>query len=396
VVVPERTDPLRTLHPLAWWCWAIGIGLAVNGTTNPLLLTLVALAMVTVVMLRRSDAPWARSVRAYLLLAAFVIGMRMLFQLLIGARTGATVLFVLPEVPLPDWAAGISLGGPVTAEALAATLYDALRLAVMLLCIGAANALASPRQALRSVPAALYEASVAVVVALSVAPQLIESGQRIHRARRLRGDTTRGLRALGRIALAVLADAVDRSMSLAAGMEARGFARTRGLNVPGALPLMLASTLLATSGGFVMLATDYRWLATALLVAGVAGVGLGLRRASARLAVTRYRPHPWRLRETCVAACGVLAMVVVLGIGGLDPDQLGPGLAAALDPLAFFPSTDPLAWPQLNGWMLAVVLAVLAPIPLTASGLERIPDAARTDVAVRSPRPLRHTAGAAR
>ena len=396
MVVPERTDALRTLHPLAWWCWAIGIGLAVNGTTNPLLLILVALSMVTVVMLRRSDSPWARSVRAYLVLAAFVIGMRLFFQLLLGGGRGETVLFTLPSVPLPAWAAGIQLGGVVTAEAIAYTVYDALRLAVMLLCIGAANALASPRQALRSVPAALYEASVAVVVALSVAPQLIESGQRIHRARRLRGDSSRGLRSLGRIALAVLADAIDRSMSLAAGMEARGFARTRGLHVRGALPLMLASVLSATTGGYLMLATDYRWLAAALMVAGVAGTGLGLRRAGARLAVTSYRPHPWQWRETLVAGCGVVAMLVVLGIGGLDPDQLGPALAAVLDPLAFFPSTNPLAWPQLNGWMLAVVALVLAPIPLTRTGLQRIPDAARPDVAVRSPRPRGRLAEAVR
>jgi energy-coupling factor transport system permease protein len=266
----------------------------------------------------------------------------------------------------------------------------------MLLCIGAANALASPRQALRSVPAALYEASVAVVVALSVAPQLIESGQRIHRARRLRGDASRGLRSLGRIGLAVLADAIDRSMSLAAGMEARGFARTRGLNARGALPLMLASVLVATFGGFLMLSTDHRWPAGALLATGVAGTGLGLRLAGSRLAVTRYRPHAWGLRENLVAGCGVLAMVIVVGIGGLDPDQLGPALAAVLDPLAFNPTTDPLVWPQLNGWMLAVVLLVLAPIPLTRTGLERIPDAARTDVAVRSPRPRRRAMELAR
>ena len=176
----EGTAPLTSLHPWAWWCWAIGIGLAVSGTTNPLLLTLIATAMVAVVMLRRSSAPWARSVRAYLLLSVFVIGMRVFFQVLIGAGTGETVLFALPEIPLPEWAAGIRLGGPVTAEGLVYTIYDALRLAVMLLCIGAANALANPRQALRSVPAAL-RASVAVVIALSVAPQLIESAQRCAR-----------------------------------------------------------------------------------------------------------------------------------------------------------------------------------------------------------------------
>jgi energy-coupling factor transport system permease protein len=389
----ERTATLRSLHPLAWWGWAIGIGIAVNGTTNPLLLALVALAMIVVVLARRSDAPWARSVRAYLVLAGFVIGMRVIFQIVIGAKTGETVLLALPELPLPAWAAGIKLGGAVTAEALAGTGYDALRLAVMLLCIGAANSLASPRLALRSVPAALYEASVAVVVALNVAPQLIESGQRVQRARRLRGDTGRGVRALGPIALAVLADAIDRSMSLAAGMEARGFARTSGLPAKGALTGMITSVMVATLGGFLLLSTDLRGLATLLLVAGVIGTGWALRKAGARLAVTRYRPHPWGWRETLVVTSGGLATVVVLGIGGLDPDALSPAIAAFLQPTAFFPATDPLSWPQLSAPMLAVLILALAPLPLTVAARSRIPDAARTDVRTRSPRPAPELVG---
>lgn len=370
----EGTEALTTLHPWAWWCWAIGIGFAVNGTTNPLLLALVAVAMVTVVMARRSDAPWARSVRAYLILSAFVIGMRVLFQVLLGAGGGSTVLFALPEIPLPDWAAGIRLGGAVTAEALAFTLYDALRLAVMLLCIGAANALANPRQALRSVPAALYEASVAVVIALSVAPQLIESGQRVRRARRLRGDRARGLRALGAVALPVLADAIERSMALAAGMESRGFARTRGLDVRGTLPLMLGSVMVAMFGAFLLLSTDARWPATLLLLAGVAGAAWGLRRAGARLAVTRYRPHPWSWRASVVAGAGVLTAALVLA-------------GARLQPLAFNPTTNPLVWPELTWPMLVVLALVLLPIPLTAA--RRIENRAptRPDARVRSPRP---------
>lgn len=383
----ERTKTLRSTHPLAWWGWAIGIAIAVNGTTNPLLLTTMALAMVIVVLLRRSASAWARSVRAYLVLAAFVIGMRVFFQIVVGAPTGTTVLFTLPQVPLPAWFAGIRLGGAVTAEGLIATLYEALRLAVLLLAIGAANSLANPRQALRSVPAALYEASVAVVVALSVAPQLIESGQRVRRARRLRGDASKGLSALGPIALSILADAIDRSMSLAEGMEARGFARTAGRPVTGTLTVMLGSVLTATLGGFLLLSTDYRWAAGGLLLAGVIGVGVGLRRAGARLAVTRYRPHPWRFTDSAVVGCGVLISIIVLGVGGLDPDALSPQLNALLQPTALFPSTDPLQWPQLSLPMLVVLGLTLAPLPLTRPRHERIPQATRRDLRTRSPRP---------
>ena len=383
----ERTEALNRPHPLAWWCWAIGIGIAVSGTTNPLLLALVATAMVAVVLLRRSDAPWARSVRAYLLLSLFVIGMRLFFQVLLGAGSDGTVLFTLPQVPLPGWAAGIQLGGPVTLEALTATLYEALRLAVMLLCIGAANALANPRQALRSVPAALYEASVAVVIALSVAPQLVESVQRVHRARRLRGSSSRSLRALGTIVLPVLADAIERSMALAAGMEARGFARTRGLHTRGTLPLMLASSMVATTGVFLLLATSAWQPAVALLVAGLAGAGLGLRAAGRRLRVTTYRPHPWRFRDTLVAGSGVLAALVVLWLGWLDPAALSPTLLALLDPAALGPATNPLEWPQLSLPMLLVVGLVVAPLPLTRQRRPAETASTRNDTRVRSLRP---------
>jgi len=371
-VVAEGTAPLTSLHPWAWWCWAIGIGLAVSGTTNPLLLALIATAMVVVVMLRRSSAPWARSVRAYLLLSLFVIGMRVLFQVLIGGGTGETVLFTLPEIPLPEWAAGIRLGGAVTLEGLIFTLYDALRLAVMLLCIGAANALANPRQALRSVPAALYEASVAVVIALSVAPQLIESAQRVRKARWLRGDAGTGLRALGAIALPVLADAIERSMSLAAGMESRGFARTQGLPVKRTLPVMLLSVMVATLGAFLLLSTTLWELAVTLLIVGLVGTGFGLRAAGTRLQVTRYRPHPWGWRATGVAASGLLAAAVVMGTGWLDPT--GGGL---------WPSTDPLEWPELTAPMLLAIAFVLAPLPLTIPRRFAAVSSVRTDVRVR-------------
>ncbi len=332
------------MHPWAWWCWAIGIGLAVSGTTNPLLLALIATAMVAVVMLRRSNAPWARSVKAYLLLSLFVIGMRVFFQVLIGSGSGETVLFALPEIPLPEWAAGIRLGGPVTAEGLVHTLYDALRLAVMLLCIGAANALANPRRALRSVPAALYEASVAVVVALSVAPQLIESAQRVHRARRLRGQTAKGLGALSTVAMPVLSDAIERSIALAAGMESRGFARTRGLPVRGSLPVMLSAVLVSLLGVFLLLSTSWWLLAVCLLLVGLAGTAWGLRRAGRALRVTAHRPDPWGARETLVAATGIGAAVLLLGLGWLDP-----GAAYG----ALHPSTDPLQWPDYGGALRA-------------------------------------------
>lgn len=346
-------------HPWAWWAWAIGVAAAVSLTTNPLLVALVTLAVTGVVLLRRTDAPWARSLGAYFVLAAFIVVVRVTFQFFVGASLGGTVILQLPEIQLPDWAAGIRLGGGVTAEGLAYAIYDALRLGAMLLCLGAANALANPKQALRSVPAALYEASVAVVIALSVAPQLVESTLRVRRARRLRGGASTGWQAVKAVIIPVLADAIDRSLDLAAGMEARGFGRTRTDEPPsrwltaGLLLGMLAALL----GIFLLLGyPDAAGWGVALLAVGVAGTIAGLRVSGRRLSVTRYRPLPWTPVDTAVALCGLGALLVaIVANSGLVPGAYG----------AFQPSISPLRWPTLHWVMLPLLALVAAPLFLT-------------------------------
>src|SRR5450759_1711449 len=105
---------------------------------------------------------------AFLRLGLFVIAMRVLLEALLGGGVpGQTVLLNLPQIPLPTGAGGVRLGGAVTLEGVLAAAYDGARLAAVLACIGAANALASPRRLLRYVPATLYEVGTALVVALT-------------------------------------------------------------------------------------------------------------------------------------------------------------------------------------------------------------------------------------
>ena len=144
------------------------------------------------------------------MLGLVVVVIRVAFRVVLGGAQGATdhVLVRLPEVPLPGFMAGVSLGGAVTYESVLFAFYDGLRLATLLCCIGAANALANPKRALRSLPAALYELGVAITVAVTIAPELVESVQRVRRARKLRGATEQGRRAVRGIAMPVLHDAL--------------------------------------------------------------------------------------------------------------------------------------------------------------------------------------------
>ncbi len=330
----------RDLHPVAWWLWAAGLATAVSRTTNPLLLLLVLAVLAYVVSARRSDAGWARGFKYYLLLALTVVAIRVVFRIVF--ETGVTpadhIMFTLPHLPTPAWYAGISVGGPVSLEASLSAAFDGLRLACLMCCIGAANTLANPKRALRILPGALYELGVAVTVSLSVAPQLIESVQRVRRARRLRAGRRKGVRALRGIVIPVLEDALERSLRLASGMDSRGYGRAgtatrRSRRLTGAL--MLAGMLGLCTGVYGLLdGSTPRALGLPALAAGAALCCCGLALGGRRVRRTSYRPDPWLAAEWTVAGCGVLAAVVLFATAGYSAVQLNPSLY-------------PLTWPPL-------------------------------------------------
>lgn len=336
-----------------------------SATTNPWLIGLVVLVACFVVVMRRTEAPWALSFRFYLYLGLLIIAIRVIFRIIFGGADGGNVLFTLPEIPLPSWAAGIRLLGPVTSESLLAGLYDGMRLAAIIICVGAANALANPKRLLKSLPPALYEVGTAVVVALSVFPQLAESVQRVRRARRLRGDPGKGIGALRRIVVPVLEDALERSMTLAAGMDARGYGRSgtstaRERFVTGSL--MLAGLVGLCVGTYAFLdSTAPRFLAWPMLIVGVLLAGLGFVAAGRRVERTRYRPDRWRTGELVAAFAG-LASAVLLNV------------AADREASVVYPLLND--WPQLSvlslvAAMIGVVPAFLTPPPvLEMAGLD--------------------------
>ena len=146
----------RSLHPVAWWLWAAGLAICAMRTNNPFLLALIGVVACVVVSARRSSAPWSRSIAFFLRVGVLVIVIRIVIEILFGQRgIPGHVLFTLPQVPLPSWAAAVSIGGPVTLESILNAFVLGLQLAVILLCFGAANSLASPYRLLRSLPAVL-------------------------------------------------------------------------------------------------------------------------------------------------------------------------------------------------------------------------------------------------
>ena len=355
----------RELHPMAWWIWAAALATAAGRTTDPLLLLAVLAAAGVVVAARRTEAPWARAFRYYLILGLVVIAVRVLLRALLGVddNPGAHILVRVPQVPLPGWAAGLAIGGPVSLEGVLAALYDGLRQAVLHTCVGAANAMANPKRALRVLPGALYELGVAVVVSVTVAPQLIESAQRVRRARRLRGGGRGGLRALRSIVLPVLQDALERSLLLAAAMDSRGYGRRAGVSAHArrtTAALLLGGLLALCFGGYGLLdGTAAAGFALPSLAAGGALCVGGLALGSRRVHHTAYRPDRWQRPEWLVVGCGVACAVAMIVAGHYQPADLNPSLTS-------------LRWPvlpllPLAGIVVAAGAAIFAPpVPGTA------------------------------
>lgn len=353
----RATTARRGLHPIAWWLWAAVLAAAAMRTTNPLLLALILAVVGYVVSARRSDAPWAGSFRMFVRLGVFVIVIRMVLDVLFGARLPGTVLFTLPSIDLPDWAAGVSLGGPVTIEMLINGFTQGLRLAVVLACFGAANTLASPYRTLRSLPTVLYEAGVVVTVALSFAPQVVMTAARRREARRLRGREPNGWRALRGIAVPVLEGSLDRSVGLAASMDARGYGRQADLapNVRRLATWSTALGMLAICGGVygVLDAGAPDGIGLPLLGVGALVCAVGLVARGRRTPRTRYRPDAWGWPEWAAILAGAAAYVGVVVSARVDPASL----TMPLYPLDW----PPIPVPAVIGTMVAVLPAFVAP-----------------------------------
>jgi energy-coupling factor transport system permease protein len=357
----------RVLHPAAWWLWALGLAYASMRTNDPLLLLTIAAVAGVVVAARRGQAPWARAYGLLVKLGLLTIVVTMLLQVLLGTRYPGHILVHLPSAPLPHWLGGISIGGDVTGEAMINAFVSGLRLAVLIACFGAANALAHPARLVRILPAALYEVGVAVVVALTFVPELAESVTRVRAAQRLRGRPVTGLRGLRGVIVPVLEEALERALALAASMDSRGYGRraqlpahTRRLSGAGVLlgfggAVVGTYQVIAVGGGHTL---GVVLLAGGTVLAATAGFIAGRR-----VQRTRYRPSPWRGAEWLVVGCAAVTVATyVLTVH----DALAEGV--------------PLAWPSLRivpflGTLVAAVPAFAT--PRVPSGLPAPMQAAR-------------------
>ena len=297
---------MRTLHPLAWWSWGICLAVATSRTINPWLLVIIILATVIVTLSRKTDDPWASALSIGIKIATFALVIRMVIAIIFSVPGDGRVLFSLPRVKLPEWLAGIFLGGDVTQERLHFVFIETLTIFALVVTIAGASSLANPKQTLRALPGVLHEAGVALIISTTLIPHFVTSIKRIREARKLRGDEKRF--SFKRTLIPLFEEALERALIMAESMEARGYGyrlKTDKKIVPSILMLLgsggllLAVLQLLTSGPFRI-----------TLFVSLVVLTSGLIWANKENTRSRYRPLSWRIEENLVLAASVVAVII--------------------------------------------------------------------------------------
>jgi len=218
----------RTFHPLTWWLGAIATAVAVSLAHHTAFNLAVVGGMCLIVYRVNRNAtdltPWSGGLWFALKIAAIIIVIRTMIGIAIGVPIPGNTLFELPILYLPDWMAGIRIGGAITQERLTFAAAEGVQIATLICIFAAATSLTSPHRLLRQMPIFIYEFGVALVIATSVLPQLVSSATRIMSAQRMRGIQRRGWAS---VALPLLEESLARSLDLAAAMDSRGYGYSR-------------------------------------------------------------------------------------------------------------------------------------------------------------------------
>lgn len=218
----------KTFHPLTWWIGAAALAMAVLLTENTIFnLLIVGGVSCLVYLINRKSVertPWSGGLWFAMKIALVIVAIRTFIGVAIGVPVPGTTLFELPILYLPDWMAGIRVGGAITQERLFFAVSEGIHIATLICIFAAATSLTSPHRLLRQMPIFIYEFGVALVITTSVLPQLVASASRIKTAQRMRGITRRGWSGL---ALALLEESLARSLDLAAAMDSRGYGFSR-------------------------------------------------------------------------------------------------------------------------------------------------------------------------
>jgi energy-coupling factor transport system permease protein len=343
------------LHAVTWLVWAIAASATVQLASSPVYVALVIGAALVVVSAHGRDT--ALSAAFPLLLAAGAA-----FALLRVVLTAATthgmgaVWLTLPSATLPRIFGGFTVGGTVEAPVVLGAGAEGFAVVGIVAAFAAFNAVVSHAELVETAPRAFHEPGLVVTVALAFVPSTIAAARAVREADRARtgGRVVRRGRLLRQL-VPLLESGMERSVSLAESMDARGFAHHAA--GPGERAAGWAGTacLLALGGGFVALVGGAERLALALGALGLGALVVAVAMASRASGRARYRPRHLTGTDAAAMATVAVAPLAVVLLGALGDDTLRW-------------SPYPLHLPGVSPLACAAVLLLVAPAVVPPTG----------------------------
>lgn len=348
----RTTSPL---HAVTWLVWAIAAAACVQIAPNPLYVAVVLAISFLVVSAHRLDTTLARAF-------PILVGLGVVFALIRVVLTALTthspaidgvpdhLWFTLPAVTLPRVLGGFTVGGTIEGDIVLYAAAQAFAVVGILGAFGVFNAVASHHELVQAAPRAFHEPGLILTVALAFVPSTMSAVADAHEADRARtgGRVVRRGR-LVRLTVPILESGLERAVSLAESMDARGFARQeRGRGDRASAWLGLVA-MMALGGAFIALighATMSAVIAGSLGVAALFGAVLLASRATA---TSRYRPRRLTRLDLAVGAGVLLA-------------PIGLALIATVWDQQLFWTPYPLRFPPFSVWPTICLAALAIPV----------------------------------
>lgn len=290
----------RTFAAQAWVVWLVVIAAITLSTRNPLYLLI--LLLIARLVQAACAVPGTRVKLKFWRLALIIMSLSILFNVLM-VHIGETVFFTLPG----NWWV---IGGDITLEAAVYGIISGLTLVTLLAIFMAFNSVVPASELIRLTPRALANIGLIMMIAVTYVPETVDQLQRIREAQALRGHRLRGLRDWQPIVIPLLIGGLERAMSLAETMAARGYGATVSVRHSAALQLGLLVSLLLALGGWLLTFWIGRvgWV---MVLAGVVVLILIFARLGKQVTHTRYRPRSWNNWDSIVVICATIPFLLV-------------------------------------------------------------------------------------
>jgi energy-coupling factor transport system permease protein len=343
-------------HAVTWLTWAVAAAATVQLAPSPVYVALVIGVAGVVVQAYAVDGPLGRVFPTLVGVAVFFACLRVVLTVA-TTHGGTDVLFSTPEFTLPRLLGGFTVGGTVETSVLAIAAAEAFAVVGVIAVFGAFNAVVSHHELVQSAPRAFHELGLVVVVALAFVPSTVRAIGAVREADRARtgGRVVRRGR-LVRLVVPILESGLERAVSLAESMDARGFARGQASEREQLSAWCGLGALVLLGGGFVALVGGASGLAALLAVAGAGALVGAVVLSSTASSRVRYRRRRLTLADVAVAALSVAAPALLWTLSLAGDDSLT------------WTTTLPLRWPSFHLLPAVAILFLLAPVavPLTS------------------------------